>query len=180
MAQQEDEWFSMWSDSPYYHILYRNRDLHEAHLSADRLLAHLLPNPHKRIPSLACGRGRHSLYISLTGIAPARRNAHASQSSSASLHAGVYDTRHLYIPAYPDFFLSLFASLAHFNNGTGNVAALAAMGSSLEPGGPCGKKTLQSISRWRDGALQQCSATITLTYSCAKTVAARMIFALKR
>ena len=141
MAQQEDEWFSTWFDSPYYHILYHNRDLHEAQMFMDRLLAYLHPKPHERILDLACGQGRHSIYISqkgfdITGIdLSAKSIAHARQFSNAHLHFDVHDMRQVYRPAHFDFVLNLFTSFGYFNNETENVVALAAAASSLKPGG---------------------------------------------
>lgn len=141
MAQQEDEWFSTWFDSPYYHILYNNRDLLEAHQFMDRLLAYLHPKPHARILDLACGQGRHSIYINqkgfdVTGIdLSAKSIAYARQFASGRLHFDVHDMRQVYKPAHFDFILNLFTSFGYFNNETENVVALAATVKSLKPGG---------------------------------------------
>lgn len=141
MAQQEDEWFSSWFDSPYYHILYNNRDLLEAHLFMDRLLAYLHPKPNERILDLACGQGRHSIYINqkdfdVTGIDLSAKNiAYARQFTNERLHFDVHDMRQVYKPAYFGFVLNLFTSFGYFNNETENVVALAATAKSLKPGG---------------------------------------------
>lgn len=141
MAQQEDEWFSTWFDSPYYHILYNNRDLQEAQLFMDRLLAYLHPKPHARILDLACGQGRHAIYINqkgfdVTGIDLSAKNIlHARQFSGNRLRFDVHDMRQVYKPAYFDFVLNLFTSFGYFNNETENVVALAATAKSLKPGG---------------------------------------------
>jgi len=141
MAQQEDTWFSTWFDSPYYHILYNNRDVQEAQLYMDRLLAYLHPKPHARILDLACGKGRHSVYINqkgfdVTGIdLSAKSIAHAKQFSNPRLRFGVHDMRQVYKPAYFDFILNLFTSFGYFDNETDNVVALAATAKSLKPGG---------------------------------------------
>ena len=34
-------WFENWFDSPYYHILYKNRDKKEAEIFIDNLISHL-------------------------------------------------------------------------------------------------------------------------------------------
>lgn len=141
MAQQEDEWFSTWFDSPYYHILYNNRDLQEAQLFMDRLLHYLHPKPHEHILDLACGQGRHAIYINrkgfeVTGIdLSAKSIAHARQSGNERLHFDVHDMRQVYRPAYFDFVLNLFTSFGYFGNETENVVALAATAKSLKPGG---------------------------------------------
>ncbi len=141
MAQQEDEWFSTWFDSPYYHILYNNRDMQEAQHFMDRLLAYLHAKPHERILDLACGQGRHSIYINqhgfdVTGIdLSAKSIAYAKHFSNERLHFDLHDMRQVYKPAYFDFILNLFTSFGYFENETENVVALAATAESLKPGG---------------------------------------------
>ena len=61
------EWFETWFDSPYYHILYKDRDDKEAELFLDKLIAFLSPVPDSRILDVACGKGRHSIYLNKKG-----------------------------------------------------------------------------------------------------------------
>lgn len=56
-------WFENWFDSPYYHILYKHRNYKEAELVIDRLINYLSPAPQASFLDLACGQGRHSLYL---------------------------------------------------------------------------------------------------------------------
>ena len=37
------QWFKDWFNSPYYHVLYSNRDEKEAAMFIDKLLAYLQP-----------------------------------------------------------------------------------------------------------------------------------------
>ena len=39
------EWFESWFNSPYYHILYKDRDESEARLFLDNLISFLKPPP---------------------------------------------------------------------------------------------------------------------------------------
>ncbi|WP_162054115.1 SAM-dependent methyltransferase [Pontibacter pamirensis] len=141
MAQQEDEWFSTWFDSPYYHILYNNRNTQEAQAFMDRLLAYLHPKPHNKILDLACGKGRYSVYLNqkgfeVTGIDLSRKSiAYAKQFKDEHLHFDVHDMRQVYKPEYFDFILNLFTSFGYFDTETENVVALAATAKSLKPGG---------------------------------------------
>lgn len=141
MAQQEDEWFSTWFDSPYYHILYNNRNTQEAQAFMDRLLAYLHPKPHNKILDLACGKGRYSVYLNqkgfdVTGIDLSGKSiAHAKQFEKEHLHFDVHDMRKVYKPEYFDFILNLFTSFGYFDTETENVVALAATAKSLKPGG---------------------------------------------
>nr|WP_242922227.1 class I SAM-dependent methyltransferase [Pontibacter liquoris] len=138
---QQDEWFSTWFDSPYYHILYHNRDASEARQFIDKLLAYLHPKPHEKILDLACGKGRHSVYLSqkgydVTGIDLSEQSiAYAKQFEREHLHFAVHDMREVYQPETFDFILNLFTSFGYFDNETENVVALVAATQSLKHGG---------------------------------------------
>ncbi len=141
MEQQEVEWFSAWFDSPYYHILYKDRDLKEAQLFMDNLLAYLHPKQNAKILDLACGKGRHSLYLNqkgyeVTGIDLSEKSiAYAKEFENNSLHFDVHDMRQVYKPEVFDFILNLFTSFGYFENETENVVALCATTKSLKYGG---------------------------------------------
>lgn len=140
MAQQ-DEWFSTWFDSPYYHILYKNRDAQEAQHFIDKLLEYLHPKPHEKILDLACGKGRHSIYLNkkgydVTGIdLSAQSIQYAKQFENERLHFEVHDMRHVFRPETFDFVLNLFTSFGYFDNETENVVALDATAKSIQHGG---------------------------------------------
>src|SRR5436853_6516213 len=61
------EWFESWFDSPYYHVLYKERDDLEARSFLDSLIGYLNPAPGSTILDVACGKGRHSLYLNQKG-----------------------------------------------------------------------------------------------------------------
>lgn len=140
MAQQE-AWFSTWFDSPYYHILYSNRDDHDAREFIDNLLTLLHPKPHEKILDLACGKGRHSRYLNkkgfdVTGIDLSEQSiAYARQYENERLHFDVHDMREVYKPESFDFVLNLFTSFGYFENETENVVALCSAAKSLKHGG---------------------------------------------
>ncbi|MBB6609647.1 class I SAM-dependent methyltransferase [Pontibacter sp. Tf4] len=141
MAQQEQEWFSTWFDSPYYHILYQNRDDQEAQQFMDKLLTYLHPKPHEKVLDLACGKGRHSVYLNqkgydVTGLDLSEQSiAYAKQFENERLHFAVHDMREVYQPESFDFILNLFTSFGYFENETENVVALCAVASTLKHGG---------------------------------------------
>ena len=56
-------WFESWFDSKYYHILYQNRDDNEAKYFIDNLLDAFHFKKGARLLDLACGKGRHSIYL---------------------------------------------------------------------------------------------------------------------
>ncbi len=140
MAQQ-DAWYSTWFDSPYYHILYSNRDDQDARKFIDNLLTLLHPKPHEKILDLACGKGRHSRYLNqkgydVTGIdLSAQSISYARQYENEHLQFEVHDMREVYKPETFDFILNLFTSFGYFENETENVVALCAAAKSLKHGG---------------------------------------------
>ena len=62
------EWYESWFDSPYYHILYKNRDGDEARRFIDHLINKLELAPKSRLLDLCCGKGRHSVYLNSLGF----------------------------------------------------------------------------------------------------------------
>ncbi|WP_299758705.1 methyltransferase domain-containing protein [uncultured Pontibacter sp.] len=143
MAAQKETatWFSTWFDSPYYHILYQHRDMQEAQHFMDTLLTHLHPKPHDTILDLACGKGRHSRYLSqkgydVTGIDLSERSInYAKQFEYERLHFFRHDMREVFRPAHFDFIVNLFTSFGYFETETENVVALCATAESLKHGG---------------------------------------------
>ena len=57
-----------WFDSSYYHILYKNRDQNEAELFINNLITKLNLKKNSKILDLACGSGRHSIYLNKKGM----------------------------------------------------------------------------------------------------------------
>ena len=57
------EWFKDWFDSPYYHILYKDRNFDEAEQFINNLLTFLKPETNSRFLDLGCGKGRHSVFL---------------------------------------------------------------------------------------------------------------------
>lgn len=135
------EWFSTWFDSPYYHLLYRHRDQDEAQHFLDNLLLRLHPKPEERLLDLACGKGRHSLYLNqrgydVTGIdLSAESIDYARQYENERLHFFVHDMR-APLPHGPfDFILNLFTSFGYFAEEAENVVALRNAAEALQFGG---------------------------------------------
>lgn len=60
-------WFETWFDTPYYHILYKDRDFREAEHFISLLINDLKIKKDTTIIDLACGKGRHSVYLHKLG-----------------------------------------------------------------------------------------------------------------
>src|SRR6478736_8592284 len=96
---QTSNWFASWFDTPYYHILYKDRDEEEAEFFMDNLVHYLNLPEEAKILDLACGKGRHAFHLNQLGYdvtgADLSENsiAEASKSSNAKLHFTVHDMR---------------------------------------------------------------------------------------
>ncbi|QDP86471.1 class I SAM-dependent methyltransferase [Chryseobacterium sp. SNU WT5] len=60
-------WFETWFDTPYYHILYKDRDFAEAENFITLLINYLNLPKDSKIIDLACGKGRHSVFLNKMG-----------------------------------------------------------------------------------------------------------------
>ncbi len=60
-------WFKEWFNTPYYHILYKDRDFVEAENFIRNLTKDLQLSKDSKIIDLACGKGRHSVFLQQLG-----------------------------------------------------------------------------------------------------------------
>ncbi len=136
-----EEWFSNWFDSPYYHTLYKNRDTNEARLFIDNLLRHIQLPVQARIADIACGKGRHSIYLNkkgfdVTGIdISAHSIQYAKKFENETLHFAIHDMRKPFISDYFDAALNLFTSLGYFKTAYENELAIKTMYLTLKKNG---------------------------------------------
>lgn len=135
------EWFGEWFDSPYYHILYKNRDIEEARSFIDKLADFLeIQNTHK-ILDLACGKGRHSIYLNKKGFdvvgvdLSAQNIEFARQYENARLHFDIHDMREPYAIQEFNFVLNLFTSFGYFETKEEHLKAISSVADSLKSGG---------------------------------------------
>ncbi len=135
------EWFKNWFDSPYYHLLYRHRNLEEAAFFIDNLLRILKPPKGSRILDLACGKGRHSYYLSqkgydVTGV-DLSENSIKSASKIESNHLRFFrmDMRKLTFSNEFDIVMNLFTSFGYFDNKNENLTVLHGVNRALVNGG---------------------------------------------
>jgi cyclopropane fatty-acyl-phospholipid synthase-like methyltransferase len=115
------EWFSYWFDTPYYHILYKDRDDTDARIFMQNITSFLkLPNQ-THILDLACGKGRHAVFLNslgytVTGV-DLSENSILSASSKANdrLNFKVHDMRDSFSEKY-DAIFNLFTSFGYFED----------------------------------------------------------------
>jgi SAM-dependent methyltransferase len=136
-----NEWYRSWFDSVYYHKLYFDRDETEATAFIGQLLSHLQPTAGSRMLDVACGRGRHSRFLSskgydVTGIDLSFQSiAFAKQCENDHLHFYQHDMR---LPSwinYFDYAFNFFTSFGYFNTRREHDDAARTISQCLKPGG---------------------------------------------
>ena len=132
-----ENWFASWFDSPYYHILYKNRDHKEAEYFLTNLTQYLKPNEGNTILDLACGAGRHSIFLNklghnVTGVDFAPNSIEtAKKSLTKGLNFDVHDMREVYKENEFDFILNLFTSFGYFDSDAENIKMIQSVEKSL-------------------------------------------------
>jgi len=138
---QKKEWFAEWFDTPYYHILYKNRDNHEARVFIKSLVDLLQLPEASSVLDLACGKGRHSITLNEFGYTvlgvdlSAQSIAHANQFSNSSLSFAVQDMREPIQSKRFDAVFNLFTSFWYFSSKHENEKVCQAMAQMLNSGG---------------------------------------------
>ncbi len=139
--EKEKEWFAEWFDSPYYHILYEKRDMDEAEFFLRNLFAHFKPQQNAKIIDLACGKGRHSIFLNslgfdVTGVDLSQQSIMAAKGyENERLHFEVQDLRDLHMLQQFDIALNLFTSFGYFENLESDIHVLKQIHSILKPNG---------------------------------------------
>ena len=137
MQKETNNWFASWFDTPYYHILYKDRDNEEAQLFMDNITQYLNLPENAKILDLACGKGRHSIYLNQLGYdvtgADLSENsiAEASMHSNEKLHFVVHDMREPFDEKF-DAIFNLFTSFGYFEYDSDNLKTLKAICASLD------------------------------------------------
>lgn len=135
------EWYRNWFDSPYYDILYKDRDQEEADMFVHNLVAYLAPQKNAIMLDLACGKGRYSIALNrmgynVTGIDLSQRKIEAAkQYQNSSLSFAVNDMRMPLEPNKYDYVFNLFTSFGYFDKEEENKLVLTNVYNSLKKGG---------------------------------------------
>ena len=130
-----------WFNSPYYHILYKNRDEAEARHFIDNISLSLKIKKNAKILDLGCGRGRHSVYLSqkgfdVTGIDISTQNRlYAGKLSTGKVSFYVHDMRQPFKTNYFDCVMNLFTSFGYFEKDEENRLIINSVSKSLKPKG---------------------------------------------
>jgi len=136
-----NEWFKDWFNSPYYHLLYQNRDYKEADLFIKNLSNFLKINLNANILDLACGNGRHSITLNklgfnVTGVDLSKNSISiAKQSENKKLNFHIHDMRNKFGSESYEYIFNLFTSFGYFNSMDDNIKMLESIKKMLAPKG---------------------------------------------
>lgn len=140
MTESTKNWFASWFDTPYYHILYKERDDTEAQAFMETLTSYLNISDTCEVMDLACGKGRHSIYLNSIGyritgadLSP-HSIAYAKQFENDRLEFVVHDMSKPYTKQF-DAVFNLFTSFGYFENEEDNLNTIKAIKANLKPKG---------------------------------------------
>jgi cyclopropane fatty-acyl-phospholipid synthase-like methyltransferase len=139
MTKKKD-WFVSWFDTSYYHILYQHRDDTEAQEFMQYLVSYLDLKKGDKLLDLACGRGRHSIFLNSLGFnvvgADLSKNSiqFAKKFENETLHFLEHDMRKPLKNKYNAIF-NLFTSFGFFEDDAEDIAVLKNIKNGLLPGG---------------------------------------------
>ena len=140
MKKEPQQWYSSWFDTKYYHMLYKDRDQTEAKKFIIKLTQHLNLPKTAKILDLACGKGRHSIYLNNLGYTVTG----ADLSSKSITFAKQFETETLKFIKHDmtgplgkkyDAIFNFFTSFGYFNNDQDNLNTLKAIRQDLKENG---------------------------------------------
>ncbi len=134
-------WFANWFNSPYYHLLYKNRDETEAQFFIDKLVSHLQIPKGSKLLDVACGKGRHSIYfnkkgLNVTGIDLSFNSiSTAKKNTNPTLQFEVQDMREVFKLNEFDIVVNMFTSFGYFEKEADEQKSINAMALNLKKEG---------------------------------------------
>ncbi len=133
-------WFTSWFNTPYYHILYKDRNDKDAELFMSNITNFLQLPKDTHILDLPCGKGRHAVYLNSLGYrvtgADLSKNSitYAKQFENDRLEFLVKDMRQKFNYSY-DVVMNLFTSFGYFESDEEEINILSNIKDSLNQDG---------------------------------------------
>ena len=123
------DWFTDWFNTPYYHILYKERNDEDAQLFMKNITSFLNLPKTNHILDLPCGKGRHSVFLNslgykVTGGDLAENSINfAKKFENETLTFNVHDMRKPFNNSYNAVF-NLFTSFGYFEDDKEDILIL--------------------------------------------------------
>lgn len=141
MQQTQTDWFETWFGSPYYKILYANRDIPEAQAFVEKLIAYLQPLAGSTMLDIACGEGRFATQLAahgfdVTGIDLSHPGIEKAKThENEHLHFYVHDMRFPFYINYFDYAFNFFTSFGYFAKDRDHMMAAKSFAAALRKNG---------------------------------------------
>ena len=135
------KWFEKWFNSPYYHLLYQNRNDDEAKKFIKNLITFLQPPINSCMLDAACGKGRHSIYLNDFGYhvdgfdLSDKSITIAKQHETNHLKFYINDIKNPIKVNHYDYVFNLFTSFGYFDDEKDNLLAIESISKSLKKSG---------------------------------------------
>ncbi len=134
------DWFVSWFDTDYYHTLYKHRNYSEAQEFMQNIVTLLNIKKDDLLLDLACGKGRHSIFLNSLGYdvigADLSKNSiqKAKQFENDRLKFVEHDMRNPFKTKF-NAILNLFTSFGFFENDNDDIKILQNIKNGLKPNG---------------------------------------------
>jgi len=134
-------WFENWFGSPYYKILYENRDEYEAQEFVENLLEYLQPQRGTTMLDIACGEGRFAKQLAehgydVTGIDISHSSIEKAKAfETETLQFFVQDMRLPFYVNYFDYAFNFFTSFGYFAHTRDHALAARSFAAALKEDG---------------------------------------------
>lgn len=131
-------WYVDWFNSPYYHILYKDRNKEEAELFIDNLISYLKIIKGSKLIDIACGKGRHATYLNKHGLdvigydLSINSIKYAKKYENKTLKFHVHDMRKVLKKDHFEYATNLFTSFGYFENEKDEQITINAMAGNLK------------------------------------------------
>jgi len=141
LSSDKNEWFANWFDTPYYHILYKNRSVAEAENFITKLIDFLQLRSGATILDNACGKGRHAIHLNklgynVVGLDLSEQSIiQAQKCENDALHFVVHDMRKVFKVDEFDAVFNLFTSFGYFEEESDDLNILYAVKKQLKDNG---------------------------------------------
>ena len=135
------DWYKNWFGSPFYKILYQNRDEFEAQEFVEHLLEYLQPPRGCTMLDIACGEGRFAKQLTehgfdVTGIDISHQSIETAKAfETEKLHFFVQDMRLPFYINYFDFAFNFFTSFGYFEHNRDHALAARSFAAALKKNG---------------------------------------------
>jgi SAM-dependent methyltransferase len=134
------DWFTDWFNTPYYHVLYKDRNDIEAQLFMKNITAFLALPKTTHILDLPCGKGRHAVFLNSLGYKVTGGDLSensikfAEKFKNNSLSFKVHDMRKPFNNQYNAVF-NLFTSFGYFEDDKDDLLILQNIKNGLKKDG---------------------------------------------